>query len=193
MATTSIAKRTVSEDVISQGDIFENIKYSYISSEDSENVNVIEMTFPYSVIMSQGCDVISMYKFQKEKSGKATKFMPAILLCPIYNATMLKNGEHLKNVSPNLNIEVKYENIYDKHDKKVADRDWHYRFHSLTIEVNKKTVLENAIIDFKHYFTVPMSYLIDNKDKQILHLNDVFAQQLTLQFCTYLARVGIPD
>ena len=55
---------------------------------------------------------------------------------------------------------------------------------------NKKFLY--AVIDFKHYFTVPMTYLIAHKKDRILHLDDLFAEQVTLKFSTYLARVAIP-
>ena len=57
------------------------------------------------------------------------------------------------------------EAVFTKEDKKVADRDWHYRFHPFTVEMNEKMYFENTIIDYKHYFTIPMSYLINNKNK----------------------------
>ena len=88
--------------------------------------------------------------------------------------------------------EVFTQPIYFKDDLKTADKDWHYRFHSLTIETGAEKVLENAIVDFKHYFTVPISYLISHKKDRLLRLDDLFAEQITLKFSTYLARVAIP-
>lgn len=83
-------------------------------------------------------------------------------------------------------------NTYQGDDYKVAKRDWHYRIHALTVNVDEKDVIENAVIDFKHYFTVPITYLITHKNDRILHLDDLFAEQITLKFSTYLARVAIP-
>ena len=82
--------------------------------------------------------------------------------------------------------------MYVISDYYKASRDWHYRFHSLTIETGTEKVLENAIVDFKHFFTVPISYLISHKKDRLLHLDDLFAEQITLKFSTYLARVAIP-
>lgn len=62
----------------------------------------------------------------------------------------------------------------------------------LEVSSDTKDVIENAVIDFKHYFTVPMTYLIAHKKDRILHLDDLFAEQVTLKFSTYLARVAIP-
>ena len=113
-------------------------------------------------------------------------------MCPIYNEEVCKQGGHLNEAFEMLEFNMVKESLYQKDDLKVSKRDWHYRFHSLSIEVDEDKVLENGLIDFKHYFTVPMSYLYKNKENRILHLDDLFAEQITLKFATYLARVAIP-
>ena len=192
MATTSKALKSQFTDPICQGDIFQNVKYSYIDSEDDESVNIVEFEFPMAIIISQACDVIAMDELMIQKSGKPAKFMPSILMCPIYDETASKSGNHIKDAFEQLSLNIVEEPIYFKDDLKIANKDWHYRFHSLTIESESEKVLENAIIDFKHYFTVPISYLVSHKNDRVLHLDDLFAEQITLKFSTYLARVAIP-
>lgn len=192
MATTSKAFKSQLTDQICQGDIFQNVKYSYIDSEDDEGVNIVEFEFPMAIIISQACDVIAMEELMISKSGKPAKFMPSILMCPIYDKTASKSGNHIKDAFAQLSLNIVEEPIYFRDDLKTADKDWHYRFHSLTIESESEKVLENAIIDFKHYFTVPISYLVSHKNDRVLHLDDLFAEQITLKFSTYLARVAIP-
>ena len=192
MSTTSKAFKSQLTDQICQGDIFQNVRYNYIDSEDDEGVNVIEFEFPMAIIISQACDVIAMEDIVNNKSGKPAKFMPSILMCPIYDKSASKYGDHIKEDFSLLSLNIVEEPIYFKDDLKTADKDWHYRFHSLTIETGAEKVLENAIVDFKHYFTVPISYLISHKKDRLLHLDDLFAEQITLKFSTYLARVAIP-
>lgn len=191
MSTTSKAFKSQLTDQICQGDIFQNVRYNYIDSEDDEGVNVIEFEFPMAIIISQACDVIAMEDIVNNKSGKPAKFMPSILMCPIYDKSASKSGDHIKEAFSLLSLNIVEEPIYFKDDLKTADKDWHYRFHSLTIETGAEKVLENAIVDFKHYFTVPISYLISHKKDRLLHLDDLFAEQITLKFSTYLARVAI--
>ena len=186
MATTSKAIKSRLDDQICQGDIFQNVKYSYIDSEDDEGVNVVEYEFPMAIIVSQACDVIAMEEIMVKKSGKPTKFMPSILMCPIYENTSAKTGQHIKDAFDNMSLKFESENTYQTDDYKVAKRDWHYRIHALTVESENKVILENAIIDFKHYFTVPISYLISHKKDRVLHLDDLFAEQITLKFATYI-------
>jgi len=134
-----------------------------------------------------------MEKIIKEKKGKPTKFMPSILLCPIYDKTLAKKGDHLVDAFEELGLLLDKEDVYHSDDFKVAVRDWHYRFHSLKVVVNGKDAIYDAIIDFKHYFTVPMSYLVINKSNRLFHLDDLYSEQLSLKFATYLSRVAIPD
>ena len=192
MATKSKAYMSKLTDQLCQGDIFRNVKYSYIDSEDEDGANIVEYEFPLAIIISQACDVIAMEELILNKAGKPAKFMPSILMCPIYERNISKSGEHIKNAFDQLSLEFKVENTYQRDDYNVARRDWHYRIHALTVEANENIVIDNAVIDFKHYFTVPITYLIAHKNDRILHLDDLFAEQITLKFSTYLARVAIP-
>ena len=192
MATTSKAFKCQLDDQLCQGDIFQKVRYSYIDSEDDEGVNIVEFEFPMAIIVSQACDVIAMEEVVNNKSGKPAKFMPSILMCPIYDKSASRSGDHIKDAFGQLSLNIIKEPVYFNNDLNIADKDWHYRFHSLTIETGTEKVLENTIIDFKHYFTVPISYLISHKRDRLLHLDDLFAEQITLKFSTYLARVAIP-
>lgn len=200
MATKSFAKKVNENDVICQGDIFKNVKYRYFLEEDNDTVKIVELVFPLAVIISQACDVIAMSEIIKNQKGKLTKFMPSILMCPIYNKNDAKEGENIKQVFKELKLDIVEDQgnktpVFHKDDLKVANRDWHYRIHDLTVidKSNKKLIIENAILDFKHYFAVPMTYLERHKKDRDYSLEDIFAEQLTLKFCTYLSRVAIPD
>ena len=195
MATNSIAEKTAEDDNICQGDVFKNIRYIYIDEEDDDEVQIIEFTFPMALIISQACDVNAMGNIITQNSGKATKFMPSILMCPVYDATEAKSSNHLLQVFNELNIARSGEpvdNLFTKEDMNIASKDWHYRFHKLKVSFNEKVVVDDAIIDFKHYFTVPASYLIKNRQNRLFRLKGIYAEQITLKFATFLSRVAIP-
>ena len=182
-------------DNICQGDVFKDVKYSYIDFENEDTIEVVEYSFPLAIIISQGCDVISMGEMAIGKKGKSTKFMPALLLCPIYDANVAKEKKHVEQMFSVLsiqNIDSANEKLFNSNEWNLAKNDWHYRYHALAVKINKKVVLENALIDFKHYFTVPASYLVNNRQNRIFHLDDLFSEQVTLKFSTYLSRVAIP-
>ena len=192
MSTKSKAVSCTHDDAICQGDVFKNVKYSFIDSEDDTDVNIVELEFPLAIIISQACDVIAMNDIIENKTGKPAKFMPSILLCPIYEKEAAKKGIHIEDYFSVNSIALEQESVYQKDDYKVSQRDWHYRYHALTIELNKNIVIDNAIIDFKHYFTVPMSYLVAHKDDRLFRVDDLFAEQITLKFSKYLSIVAIP-
>lgn len=196
MVTVSKALLISEEDNICQGDVFQNVKYAYIDSEDNEGVEVVEFIFPMAIIVSQACDVISMSEMVTNRNGKATKFMPSILMCPIYDVEFAKKSSHLDTAFSELRIsrlDGNSDTLFNSADLKIAQKNWHYRFHPLTVEVKNKSVLTNALIDFKHYFTVSASYLVNNRYNRLFHLDDIYAEQITLKFSTYLSRVAIPD
>ena len=199
MATESYAVKCEMTSPVCQGDIFQNVKYHYFLDEDNDSVRIVELEFPLAIVISQACDTIAMSKFIEDGRGKLAKFMPSILMCPIYKVGEAKTGEHIKELFDELNLEIETEGgntpIFHKDDLKVADRDWHYRIHSLTIldKLNKKILLQDSVLDYKHYFSVPMSYLVSHKTNRLYRLDDLFAEQVTLKFCTYLSRVAIPD
>ena len=192
MSTKSLVKKSNIKDPVCQGDIFRNIKYNYIDTENDNDVEVVEYEFPLAIIISQACDVISMEKMLSLGKGKPTKFMPSILMCPIYDEKNAKSGEHIEDAFDELFISFESDQVYNSKDKVIAEKDWHYRFHLLELAIDGKTIMSNKIMDFKHYFSVPMSYLIKKKEDRIYHMDDLFSEQLTLKFANYLSRVAIP-
>ena len=98
MVSTSKAVILPAEQGVGQGDVFKDVKYSYIDSEDGDSVEVMELTFPYAIVVSQSCDVAYMDDFESGETSAAVKYMPSILMCPIYPKDLIKHGEHLKEV-----------------------------------------------------------------------------------------------
>ena len=192
MATTSISHE-ISEDIpISQGDIFQNVRYAYIDFEDDEKVNIVELEFPLAIIISQACDVRFMDELQAKRSGKITKFMPSILLCPIYDESTLKKAKHIDEITLKNILELTNDIFFYSKDVHVTKNDLHYRYHALNVTMNKKVLIQDMIIDYKHYFSVPIKYLFENKSNRIASLEPIFAEQITLKFANYLSRVAIP-
>ena len=196
MSTLSKATIPNLEDTICQGDIFKNVKYNYIESESNETVDIIEYEFPLAVVISQACDVVAMDDIITDRKGKPTKFMPSVLLCPIYDADTARKGDHISDLFANLSLTCENEHIINSAEWNFVKKDWHYRFHALNVvnsENDRNTFIKDSVIDFKHYFSVPMSFLVSHKADRLYHLDDLFAEQLTLKFATFLSRVAIPD
>lgn len=188
MATKSIAVKPDMASHICQGDVFTDVRYNYLDKEDNDSAEVVEYTFPMAIIISQACDVDSISRMLEKSSGK--------LMCPIYDKEQAKGLAHLDKAFYELDINKergKDEQLFTTKEYNVVEQDWHYRYHALTVTDKKgNIILENAVIDFKHYFTVPPSYLFQNRNQRIFHIDSLFAEQITLKFATFLSRVAIP-
>lgn len=192
MATTTIAKRVGINEPICQGDVFRNVKYSYLESEEDEIVNIIEYEFPYAIIVSQACDVTYMSELQSSSAGKATKFMPSILMCPIYDISMLQEVNHLPDFITQNMYRITKEKFFPRKEVDFAKNDMHYRFHILNVKIGEELIMEEAVIDNKHFFTVSPKYLEQARSNRAFSLDCLFAEQVSLKFASYLARVAIP-
>lgn len=193
MSTISSVTIPNIDENICQGDIYKNVKYIFIDSENEKTYTMIEMTFPYAIIISQACDVVSMGEMIIKKNGKPNKFMTSILMCPIYDEEMFKKADHLEEAFRELGINKEQENMYTGEDRGVSKKDWHYRYHNLSLKYDDKIVLTKAVVDFKSYFCVSPKYLIEHRIDRIYRLEDLYSEQLSLKFATYLSRVAIPD
>jgi hypothetical protein len=198
VTTTSLAHIPNISEPLSQGDIFENITYSFVNNnidkhqKSEEIINFIEFQFPYAIILSQGCDVKFMSEIVASKKGKSSKYMPSILLCPIYKEQAVLKNNHLKYI-PEIDIQLSEEPYYSKRDADFSSSDMHYRYHRLTIKVDKQLAGTDLLIDFKHCFSLHAGYLLNNLTHRKFTLETIFAEQITLKFASYLSRIAIPD
>ena len=174
-------------DLLCQGDIFKDVTYGYMDGEE-----YIEFSFPYAIIISQACDVNFMDTVTRNREGKATKFMPSILLCPLYNAQEVKEGRYVELFS-SLKINLKQEPVYNSKEYETIRKNWHYRFYQFDVKLKDEIILQDMMIDFKHYFSLPANILIDNIENRICRSDDLHAEQITLKFAVFLSRVAIPD
>ena len=53
MATISKAVHSKLEDPICQGDIFKNVKYNYIDTEDDQSVSELNLNFPMPLLLAK--------------------------------------------------------------------------------------------------------------------------------------------
>lgn len=185
---------------ICQGDIFRDIKYPERYIPKDQEVDVDELLIPYLVVLSQDCDLLSdcwnrndIVKIDcdtGEDSSKQKKnhdkLLPSILVCPAYPSKILKKGNHLEKFG------YKMQNFHKK------DTMWNFvttnqnpRYHLLKGET--KLQMQEVIIDFKQYYTIPRDILYEKMEKNyLLSLNELFREELSHRFANYLSRVGVP-
>jgi hypothetical protein len=65
------------------------------------------------------------------------------------------------------------------------------RYHYLLADIDLQ--VPELTIDFKHYFSIPRSYLYSSrKDHYIASINELFREALSQRFAYYISRIGLP-
>jgi hypothetical protein len=172
-----------------QGDILKNIGFNigevgYGSRGNTGDLIVLK----YGVVMSQDCDINSDFRNREEKrvddETDNDKYLPTILICPAYVSGEFCAGEHI--------LGWKMKGFNEGEFKKIIKNDQFKRFHYLSSE--SALSVPELIIDFKHFFTLPVEMLYKNKKKYYLAtICEVFREELSQRFAAYLARFGLPE
>lgn len=184
---------------ICQGDILQNI--SFVMRIDGLSNEQDEISIPYGVVMSQDCDVdVDFLSRTKEqdvyKQGLTEdeikerlqplhdKFLPTILICPAYLADSFFAGEHIDGwyIKPKNTGQV----------KKIKANNEMNRYHYLP--KNTDLGINDMVIDFKHFFTVPVDILYkQRKEGYVATVSELFREDLSQRFANYLSRFGLPE
>lgn len=200
MSSISLAHIPNSDVGINQGDVFADVRYAFIDTEKEDSIEVVEYTFPYAVVVSQSCDVCFMDEFERSEEKVPLKFMPSILMCPIYSLDQVKNSEHLSGIYSEMGYKYpKEKNYFVGDDRRVTQKDQHVRFHLLNINIVSREddevtpFISDAVIDFKHVFSVPMKQLRNIREAQrVCTLDELYIDQIVNKLCAYIARIGLP-
>ena len=175
-----------------QGDIFREVSYIYKTTETDDYVDITEFVFPYAIVLSQSCDISAMSNMISSGDGKTLKFMPSVLMAPIYDKESLKSGDLLDDVIKNVEFKMEKESTFNSQAFNIIKNDDHLRFHVLTLDNAERIQFATPMIDFKHYFTVSPEYLQSIRKRRVCHLEQLFCEQITLRFSQHLSRVAIP-
>jgi hypothetical protein len=168
---------------ICQGDILRDVSIKIV--EDIDN-KVIELFFPYIVIVSQDCDLEnSKYKVPSETEQFNNQFLPSIIFLPAFPEETVREGKHLEKLF-NV-VQAKINSDLWKPIKKNHNERYHYlsRFSNLQVP--------DLIIDFKTYFTAPTKYFSQFYENHYLAtVNELFREELSQRFSYYLSRIATP-
>jgi len=174
---------------ICQGDILRDFVVIDWELEDTTNkYKISEITLPYIIVMTQDCDLEWDFNNRSEPASETQdKYLLTILVCPAYNATEFKDGEHLKYLKSKELVMNKWgKDLY----KQIKDQN-HARFYFL--EQNQALQVPQLIVDFKHYYTIPRDILYKMYAEHYLAtFNKLFRESLSQRFSNYLSRIGLP-
>lgn len=181
---------TVDDDQIHQGDVFQNLHYYEKYIENTGRFELSLLKFPYSVVLSQECDLdtnrkerITIGQYQNE-IVMHDKFMVSLLCAPLYNAEHLFAGKHLSELDIDTEIKNSKQKEYIKSNRNPR---YHY------IEFEDSALLVPMIIDFKHFFTVSISELKECLNKRKCSIKPLFRESITQRFANFLSRIGLPE
>lgn len=177
------------ENRLCQGDIVRDIKFVTWAEKtaDSDSIQITKKEIPYGVVMTQDCDLEQDTKNRRSTESKnQDKFLQSILLCPAYPAAGLRAGTHLED--ENLVMERINTDRW-----KVVKGNNNARYHYLPEYSNYQ--IPEAVIDFKHYFTVPSEKISEalGLERRIGSLGELFREDLSMRFSQYLSRIGLPE
>ena len=174
-----------------QGDIYKDVKLiqdiTYSESPEGEKEwNFNEVTYNYSIILTQECDLEQDFKNRKEENEDHDKYIPMILMAPAYLAESLRYGGHLEDYGK------KMQRINSKEWDKIKKQE-NKRYHHLKVDIDKN--IPEFTIDFKHFYAISRDYFYNNimKESYIASLTILYREELSQRFCNFISRIGIPN
>jgi len=172
---------------ISQGDILRDIKFVIIGEDDK----IIELEYPYIVVLSQDCDLeegngLLSPDIKCEGACKLfNQFLHSVLFVPAFPSESLRSGEHIKSL-----YKVKAQRLNTDLWKPVK-KNLNPRYHLLSADPDCQ--IPELAIDFKAYYTLPYEYFLSkHKEHYLATVNELFRERLSQRFSNYLNRIGLP-
>lgn len=178
--------RTNKSNRINQGDIFRNITHIESWEESGHELKISRIHYPYIVILSQDCDLREDALVRSKQIDD--KALVSVLAAPLYNFDQFLIGEHLKDLEIDASSISKNPAKTD-HRNLIQNQTPRYHF----LEEDSKAGLPRFVIDFKHYFSISIEYLLRVKDQNFeCTIDALYRERLSQRFANYLSRIGLP-
>lgn len=185
---------------ICQGDILRDFVYLEPYETDGNEGAFLERTIPYLIVLTQDCDLESDYwNYQKvfdkgcesqlnqvNAQKSSDKLLQSILVCPAYPSEQVRKGVHLDD----LGIKMQEFNSVTMWNFVTTNQNPRYHFLNGNLEMQ----IPDLIVDFKHYYAIPMNVLYNKFEKKYWGtVNELFRESLSQRFAYYLSRIGLPE
>jgi len=170
-----------------QGDILQRVTYLHWRFVEATPLRppFFQVVLPYIVVLTQDCDLEQDFtKRVEEEEELQDHFLHTALVCPAYPSQKFREGTHLDN------WQVKMSK--PEHYNSSIKGNMHKRYHRLSED--KETGVPELILDFKHYYAIPMDVLYElyASKHYFAHINELFREDLSQRFSYYLSRIGLP-
>ncbi len=184
MQQTQVLKTNGSR--LCQGDILKDVHWVEYVAERSGVIEVARVVFPLAIVLTQDCDLEQDHLFRIESRATQDKWLISILMAPLYNVEHVYQGEHLSE------LDIQMEKIpKSKSMGNFLRNNERPRYHYM--EFDESVPIVPSVIDFKHYFSVTVNYLMEIKPMAyVCSVAPLFREDIAQRFASYLARVGLP-
>lgn len=175
---------------ISQGDILRDVEYFESVHEDEGILEIRKIVFPLALVLTQDCDLQQDYNLRIQGNSKQDRMLVSALLAPMYNAEHVFAGEHLLD----LGIEAEPINK-NKTPGEFLKLNTRPRYHYLAFDEGDIRLVP-SVIDFKHYFSAPITYLESHKKRKnmfVCKVDELYREDISQRFAAFLSRVALPD
>lgn len=170
-----------------QGDILRDVHWVEYVAEVSGIIEVARVLFPLTIVLTQDCDLEQDHLFRKEVRSTQDKWLISVLMAPLYNVDHVYQGQHLSELGIRMEKVPKLGNTGNFLRNNERPR-YHY------LEFDEDVPIVPSVIDFKHYFSATVEYLVGLKPTAyVCSVAPLFREDIAQRFAAYLARVGLPE
>lgn len=170
-----------------QGDVIRNVEYLEYAVEREGVLELSRIVFPLAIVLTQDCDLEQDHRFREDESKNHDKLLFSVLVAPIYNVQHIYAGDHLSQLSL-IMAQVPRKGSAGTFLKNNERPRYHY------LEFPAETLIVPSVIDFKHYFSANLLYLIQlKKTSYVCTVAELFREDITQRFSNFLSRIGLPE
>lgn len=178
---------TTRETRLCQGDILRDVQWVEYVVEEEGLIEVARVVFPLAIVLTQDCDLEQDHRFRSESRSTQDKWLISVLMAQLYNVEHVYQGEHLSELGVRMERVAKTGNTGNFLRNNERPR-YHY------LEFDDDVPIVPSVIDFKHYFSATVKYLMGLKPTTyVCSVAPLFREDIAQRFAAYLARVGLPD
>jgi hypothetical protein len=182
---TQVSKTNVNR--LRQGDILRDVYWVEYVTERSGMIEVARVVFPLAIVLTQDCDLEQDHLYRTKNHSTQDKWLISVLMAPLYNVEHVYQGEHLTELG------IRMERVPKSGSTgNFLRNNERPRYHYLEFEEDVPIV--PSVIDFKHYFSATVMYLVGLKPTAyVCSVDPLFREDIAQRFAAYLARVGLPE
>jgi hypothetical protein len=170
-----------------QGDVLRNVPFIERFLEQEGEIEVSTVDFPLVIVLSQDCDLEHDANHRISERPTQDKWLLSVLAAPIYNAEHVYRGEHLNELERTMRV-IKKSSTTANHIRNNEIPRYHF------LEFGPGLNLPASIVDFKHYFSLPVEQAHQLRRTQyVASISPLFRESASQRFSNYLARVGLPE